>query len=216
MALALCDCGIPVGGFPHAWPSAWIRTAARWACYAYALAVPWLSPATIAVIRANAPRVAQQFRIEHGAAYLVAAVAAGFLLAAWAMARMELAPATRFALLMSYLVRGYGAGPLLVPAFAGAAAGTLPPGNGHGVLGGGWHSWRGRWSRGFRGELRGAWGSPRSLPAYRWWRHQRRAAREMEQAHRHRTTIEYKTAKWLEAGLPGAAGVRSRHASGSG
>jgi hypothetical protein len=72
--------------------------------YAYAIAVPWLSPATIAVIRANAPRVANNFQADLTQHKFALAVAAAFLLAAWAMARWKLARHTRFALLVSLLL----------------------------------------------------------------------------------------------------------------
>ncbi|MCX6631012.1 MAG: hypothetical protein NTW28_25650 [Candidatus Solibacter sp.] len=75
------------------------------AVFAYALVVPWLSPATIAVIRANAPRVANYFQSDATQHIFVAAVAAVFLAAAWAMARWKLARHTRFAVLAS-LVTG--------------------------------------------------------------------------------------------------------------
>src|ERR1035438_4963728 len=72
--------------------------------YAYAIAVTWLSPATIAVIRANAPRVAENFRAGTTQRMFLASVAALFLLAAWAMARWKLAHHTRFALLASLVL----------------------------------------------------------------------------------------------------------------
>jgi hypothetical protein len=55
--------------------------------YAYAIAVPWLPPSTIAVIRANAPRVAEDFRSDTRQRIFSAAVAMVFLAGAWAMAR---------------------------------------------------------------------------------------------------------------------------------
>jgi hypothetical protein len=71
--------------------------------WAYAMAMPWLSPATIAVIRANAPRVANNFRADNRQHLFVAGVAVAFLLAAWAMERWKLARPTRFAYLASLI-----------------------------------------------------------------------------------------------------------------
>ncbi|MGO9262060.1 MAG: hypothetical protein ACLQU1_38030 [Bryobacteraceae bacterium] len=78
--------------------SYWLRAAAIGA-YAYALAMPWMTPSTIATIRANAPLVGGRFvpspRVE-------AAFAAGLLLLAWGFARLRLAPRLRFGLLFFY------------------------------------------------------------------------------------------------------------------
>ena len=67
-------------GFHTRWPSAWLRTAGLGIC-AYALALPWMSPAVIAVIRANAPRVANNFESDTLQRIYLAAAAAAFLLA---------------------------------------------------------------------------------------------------------------------------------------
>ena len=80
--------------------------------YAYAIVVPWLSPSTIAVIRANAPRVADNFQSNPTQRIFVAAVAAAFLLAAWAMERWNLARHTRFALLASLVTAAAALGRL--------------------------------------------------------------------------------------------------------
>jgi hypothetical protein len=63
-----------------------LSTAAAGA-YAYAIAAPWLSPSTIAVIRANAPRVANDFESDTRQRIFSAAVAIAFLAGAWAVAR---------------------------------------------------------------------------------------------------------------------------------
>ena len=68
--------------------------------YAYAIAVPWLSPSTIAVI-APMPRVANNFQVNTRQRIFSAAVAIVFLAAAWAMARWSVPRHTRFALLAS-------------------------------------------------------------------------------------------------------------------
>ena len=79
-----------------------LRTAAL-GLWAYAMAMPWLSPSTIAVIRANAPRVANNFRADTRQHLFVASVAVAFLLVAWAMQRGKIARHTRFAILFSLI-----------------------------------------------------------------------------------------------------------------
>jgi hypothetical protein len=75
-----------------------VRTAAL-GCFAYALALPWAAPSTIATIRANAPLVGGRFAPNLP---LEAAFALGFLLLAWATARASWAPRIRFAVLFLY------------------------------------------------------------------------------------------------------------------
>ena len=201
MALAFSIAAYLLAGFHTRWPSAWARTAGL-GIYAYALALPWMSPAIIGVIRANAPRVANNFESNTVQRIFLGAVAAGFLLAAWAMARRKVAPATRFALLVSYL---FGITALgrhwfrlsLVPqperyhlemdmAFWVALAFLAWP-------------WVARIPR------RAAWGVgiAAALACVPVVMHQRRAAREWGKPIDIRTTIEYKEAKWLEAKMPG-------------
>ncbi len=102
MALAFSIAAYLLSGFHTRWLPAWLRTAAL-GIAAYALALPWMSPAVIAVIRANAPRVAHNFESDTLQRIYLAAAAAAFLLLAWALARFQLAPATRFSLLISLL-----------------------------------------------------------------------------------------------------------------
>ncbi len=102
MALAFSIAAYLLSGFHTRWLPAWLRTAAL-GIAAYALALPWMSPAVIAVIRANAPRVAHNFESDALQRIYLAAAAAAFLLLAWALARFQLAPATRFSLLISLL-----------------------------------------------------------------------------------------------------------------
>ena len=73
--------------------------AAAIAVYAYAIALPWASPSTIATIRANAPLVGGRF-IPNLA--LEAALVLSFLLLAWLGHRFRLAPTIRFAALFLY------------------------------------------------------------------------------------------------------------------
>lgn len=95
-ALALAVVCYLISGF-GTWPSRWLRVAGV-ACLAYALAMPWITPATIQAIQFNAPKLVgftigpRQF-----------AVAAGFIVAiagcAWTLPRLRSAPPIRFAVL---------------------------------------------------------------------------------------------------------------------
>ncbi len=201
MALAFSVAAYLLAGFHTQWPAAWLRTAGL-GIYAYALALPWMSPATVAVIRANAPRVANNFESDTVQRIYMALAAGGLVLAACAMARFHVAPATRFAALVSYL---FGIAALgrywlrlsLVPqperyhlemdmAFWLALSFVVWP----------WVS---------RIRRRTAWvlGIAAALACVPIVVHQRRTAREMGKPIDIRTTIEYKTAKWLDARMPG-------------
>jgi hypothetical protein len=201
MALAFSIAAYLLSGFHTRWPAAWVRTAGL-GVYAYAVALPWMSPATIAVIRANAPRVANNFESNSGQRIYLAVAGAGFLLAAWALARARVAPATRFALLVSCLFGITALGRYwfhlsLVPqperyhlemdmAFWLALAFLAWP----------WMAripWRAAWGLGIAAALA-------CVPIVV---HQRRAALEMGKPIDIRTTVEYKTAKWLDARMPG-------------
>ena len=76
----------------------WIRAAALGAL-AYALAMPWAMPSTIATIRANAPLVGGRFNPNLP---VEAAFALGFLLLALLMFRLNWQPRVRFAVLFLY------------------------------------------------------------------------------------------------------------------
>jgi hypothetical protein len=245
MALAICIvaylfAGLPAGG----------KTVRTLLCtgavgiYAYAIAVPWLSPATIAVIRANAPRVADNFQADWTQRKFAIAVAAVFLLAAWAMARWNVPRHTRFACLASLILFSSTMGRLwfrlsLLPqpdryalemdmflwlAVVFAVWPLL-----HRVF-----AWWGRLQPA-NARLRALLFSPSHVairattgvpPWGREWllprlpavaivlllavacvpivKHQRRSARWIARPIDIRTTIEYKTAKWLDAHMPGA------------
>jgi hypothetical protein len=186
--------------------------------YAYAIAVPWLSPATIAVIRANAPRVAGNFEADTTQRIFVAAVVAAFLLTAWAMARWNLPRHTRFAVLASLVLASSALGRLWFK------LSLLPqPDRYHlemdmflwvAVVFAVWPLVR----RLFSAPNRAASVRERLLrqrPALAVAvllaiacvpivKKQRRSARWIERPIDIRTTIEYKTGKWLDAHLPGA------------
>ena len=219
--------------------------------YAYAIAVPWLSPATIAVIRANAPRVAGNFQADWTQRKFAVAVAAAFLLAAWAMARWNLPRHIRFAWLASLVLACSVLGRLWFK------LSLLPQPDRYGlemdmflwvaVVFAVWPLVH--WVFGWWGRLQPANARLRALlfsPSHvairettvpirattgvplwgREWllphlpalaivlvlavacmpivRHQRRSARWIERPIDIHTTIEYKTAKWLDAHMPGA------------
>ena len=202
MALAFCVAAYLLSGFHANWRSAWMRTALLGA-FAYAIAMPWMSPATIAVIRANAPRVAHNFESDVRQKVYFVVIVAVFLAAAWALRRYKTPPATRFALLAAALFAGSALGRYwgnfsLVPqperyhlemdmALWVAAAFLLWP-----------------WIE--RVPKRAALGLALAglIACVPLVVLQRRAAREWEKPIDIRTTIEYKTAKWLDAHMHGA------------
>jgi hypothetical protein len=218
MALAICVVAYLFAGLPagHKRLNTMLCTITLGA-YAYAIAVPWLSPATIAVIRANAPRVAGDYQANWTFVFVVAAA---FLLAAWAMALFDVPRHIRFTWLVS-LVLGSSAmgrfwfGLSLMPQpdryalemdmFLWVA-----------VVFSLWPLVRllfAPWRNAPYSTAR-EWLRPRlpalaimllvavfSLPIVR---HQRRSARWVARPIDIRTTIEYKTAKWLDAHMPGA------------
>jgi hypothetical protein len=171
------------------WSQAWLRAAAI-GVYAYAIAMPWMTPSTIATIRANAPlvggRYVASFKVE-------SAFAAGLLLLAWGLARLAIAPRLRFGLLFLYATAfmtlgAYYFHAALLPqperyhlemdmAFWLAAAGV--PVALHGVA---------RQRAAFALVLLAA------VPIL--WR-QRRMAYDMEQPIAIQSTVEYEISRWL-------------------
>ena len=97
-ALSLALSAYLLAGFGERSMPRWLATAGIGA-YAYAIAVPWVTPSTIATIRANAPFVGGRFVPNPP---LEALFAGGLLLAAWGLARLRLAPHLRFSLLFLY------------------------------------------------------------------------------------------------------------------
>ncbi len=95
-----------IGGFALALAAAayvaafggWLRAAAL-GVYAYALALPWVTPSTIATIRANAPLVGGRFE---SSLKLETLFVLGFVLLVWLGASAHLAPRLRFAMLFLY------------------------------------------------------------------------------------------------------------------
>jgi hypothetical protein len=224
MALAICVVAYLFAGLPagRKLGSTLLCTGAL-GVYAYAIAMPWLSPATIAVIRANAPRVAGDFRADATQRTFAIAVAAAFLLAAWAMARWDVPRYTRFAWLASLILASSTMGRLwfrlsLLPqpdryalemdmflwvavVFTGWPLVRMIPGS--------------QWDRPPGLSIRAKLGLVVRRPALAIVlvlavvcmpivRHQRRSARWVARPIDIHTTIEYKTAKWLDAHMPGA------------
>ncbi|MEO8594023.1 MAG: hypothetical protein ABI759_11940 [Candidatus Solibacter sp.] len=107
-ALAICLVAYLAAWLPGQTRKAALATVASLAAvgvYAYLLVVPWLSPATIAVIRANAPRVATYFVSDAHHKIFVAATAFVFVLCTFLMQRFRVPRHIRFALLV-FLVTG--------------------------------------------------------------------------------------------------------------
>ncbi|HWB86362.1 MAG TPA: hypothetical protein VG675_19630 [Bryobacteraceae bacterium] len=100
-ALAVAVAAYLLSGFEPAWRPAWIRAALIGSC-AYAIAMPWIPPSTIAVIRANAPLVGGKFESTITQRLLVVGFCGILLLLAWLMARLRVPPPARFGLLFFY------------------------------------------------------------------------------------------------------------------
>jgi hypothetical protein len=79
----------------------WLPAAAI-GCWAYAMAMPWIPPSTIATIRANAPLVGGRFDSDLRHKLIVAAFIGAMLLLAWALSRWKLAPRVRFGALFVF------------------------------------------------------------------------------------------------------------------
>ncbi len=101
------------------WDRAWLA-AAGVGCWAYALALPWLSPSTVATIRANAPLVGGRFESGLGQKIYAAGFVGGLILLAWGMRRAKWPAGARFAVLFlagtaAIVLPAYGFGLALVP-----------------------------------------------------------------------------------------------------
>lgn len=206
MALAMAIAAYLLGAVSESeWLPATLRAAAL-GMFAYAIAVPWLGPATIAVIRANAPRVANNFESTMMQRLFSAAIAAGLLLCAWLLRRYKIAPATRFAALFSYLTAATALGRYwlrqsLVPqperyhlemdmAFCVLVSFVL------------WPRLRDMLARMPR-RAGAVAACAAAIGCIAIAVHQHRMANEMERPIDIRSTIEYQTARWLDTNLPG-------------
>ena len=94
VALALAAACYLLAGHRQSW-----RRTALLACYAYAVALPWLTPSTISTIRANAPIVGGYFT---GRLWYEALFAAGLLLVAWVLKKVKYQSAASFGLLFFF------------------------------------------------------------------------------------------------------------------
>jgi hypothetical protein len=208
MALAMCLTAYLFAGLPagqRTFPIL-LRVAAL-GLWAYAMAMPWLSPSTIAVIRANAPRVANNFRADNTQRIFVAGVATAFLLLAWAMERWKLTRHTRFAILASLITGCAALGRYWFK------LSLLPqPDRYHlemdmflwvAVVFAVWPliRWTGKHLE--RWHVAGIC-AILVIACVPIVKKQRRTARWEERPIKIETTIEYKTAKWLDAHMPGA------------
>jgi len=100
-ALALGAGAYLFAGFEARPVRQWI-TAGGLACYAYAIALPFVAPSIVATIRANAPLVGGRFESSPTHLAIAAAFVAGFPVLAWAMRRTQLAAPARFGILFLY------------------------------------------------------------------------------------------------------------------
>jgi hypothetical protein len=100
-ALALGAAAYLFAGFEARPVRQWL-TAAALACYAYAIALPYVAPSIVATIRANAPLVGGHFESSPTHLAIAAAFAAGFPALAWMMRRARLAAPARFGMLFFY------------------------------------------------------------------------------------------------------------------
>ncbi len=197
-ALAVAAGAYLLAGFQKVRRAAWLRAGAI-GLYAYALAAPWIPPSTIAVIRANAPRVGGNFESTLAQRAMFLAVALGMVLLAWLLARRGVSPGARFSLLFvcgmaAIALAAYWLKLDLVPqakryhlemdmAFALAAAFAFARVRGTGVL--------------TCAAVVAVLAAPIAI-------HQHRIAREWEKPIDIRTTVEYQTARWLDGHMPGA------------
>jgi hypothetical protein len=195
-ALALAVAAYLMGhGFS---PANFLRAAAI-GCYAYAIALPWAAPSTIATIRANAPLVGGRFEPN---LLFEAVFVLGFLLLAWIMARAAWTPRVRFAVLFLYgtafiALGAYWFNRSVLPqphryhlemdlAFWLAVA-LLP-----------WSELLARHAR-FPAGMRSAVPIALTVACIPIFLHQRSIAREMERPIAIETTAEYEVSTWLAA-----------------
>ncbi len=93
-ALALIGTAFLLAKVKGAWPRL-----ALIACWAYAIAAPFVTPSTVATVQANAPLVANGYKPNYP---LQAAFVAGALLLAFALFKKRIDPRIRFAALLLY------------------------------------------------------------------------------------------------------------------
>ncbi len=213
MALAICLAAYLFAGLPGSQKTlpTCCCAPAPWPLYAYALVVPWLSPATIAVIRANAPRVANNFQSDTTQRIFVAGRGGGLPAARVGHGALEGRRATRASRCWS----PWSPAPRRSAATGSSSRSCRSPTatTWKWTCSSGWRLVFAVWPAGALDRQR-TWtarhiaghaaADPGSSPASPIVKKQRRTARWDERPIEIETTIEYKTAKWLDAHMPGA------------
>jgi hypothetical protein len=191
-ALALMVCAYLLAR----WDRQWV-TAAALGCWAYAIAMPWLAPSTIATIRANAPLVNGKFESGPGHKIYAAVFAGGLVLLAWAMRRAKWPARIRFALLFLF-----GTAAIVLPSYWFDLALVPQPFRYHLEMDlAFWLTVALLIPLRPRAAMPAAWiAVALGLPVLL---HQHSMARRMEQPIRIESTVEYHISRWMGAHMPG-------------
>lgn len=198
VALALAVAAYLLAGIQKQWKPAWTR-AAGVGLYAYAIAMPWVTPSTIQTIRASAPRLVG-FRSSGWPFWLFAASLPGL---AWLLGRWRVRPVLRFAILLIY-----GFATLALTAFWFHVS-LLPQADRYHI--------EMDWAVWLAVALLLRAPAPNVTVGKLWFvpvavclaivvpvtLHQRRVAREIEAPVDIQRTVEYKASRWLGTHLPG-------------
>ena len=193
VGLALMMVAYLSAGLSKGWKSTWLR-AVLVGIYAYAIAMPWVTPSTIATIRASAPRLVG-FKSSGWPFWLFAAL---LPVLAWLLKRCGLPPAPRFAALWLF-------GPAVLALAAYWFRLDLMPQSARYHLEMDMAFWMAvalvPWGR---LPVRAGWiGALVALLAIPLVVHQHRQARELETPIDIQSTAEYKISHWFGEHLPG-------------
>ena len=173
---------------------AWLRAAAIGGA-AYAVAMPWITPSTVATIRANAPLVGGKFVADWR---LAAAFIIGTSLLAWGMKRLKMEPAVRFGLLFLFAMA------FIALAAYWFQAPLLPqPQRYHLEMDLAFWLAAALLAARLRERGRAVVLACAAVVCVAAAVHQHRLAREMERPIDIRSTVEYQTSRWLAENLPG-------------
>ena len=96
VALGMAVAAYLLAGVRKGWTPVWMRTAAIGA-YAYCVAIPWITPSTVATIQASARRLVGY----HSSGWRLVIFAALFPVLAWGLRRWRVPPPWRFAALLA-------------------------------------------------------------------------------------------------------------------